>query len=245
MPIWFRNRPSELADPTEQVVAERLNRLSDECRICWGYYYNPNRDQGHSREGLLDNFLDFLASREVELEEILAALKSIQPSFITVRSQTAGDNPKKIIQAVQLVNGETDKETRDRAMLAFNTPFFPDILISSSVLTEGVDLHLACRHVIHHNLSWNPSTLEQRTGRVDRIGGKVERVKQPIHVYMPFIAATQDEKQYRVVMDRESWFNVLMGDEFKLDFASTEARADRMPLPQFVSADLRFNLHVS
>ena len=50
-------------------------------------------------------------------------------------------------------------------MLAFNTPFFPEVLVASSVMAEGVDLQQDCRHVIHHDLDWNPSTLEQRTGR--------------------------------------------------------------------------------
>ena len=64
----------------------------------------------------------------------------------------------------------------------------PEILIARSVLTEGVDLHLNCRYVIHHDLCWNPSTLEQRSGRVDRNGSKAERVKEPIHMYMAYVA---------------------------------------------------------
>ena len=67
-------------------------------------------------------------------------------------------------------------------------------------------LHLDCRFVIHHDLSWNPSTIEQRTGRVDRIGAKSERARQPIHVYLPYVTATQDEKMFRVVRDRELGF---------------------------------------
>jgi hypothetical protein len=56
--------------------------------------------------------------------------------------------------------------------------FFPEVLISSPVLGEGVDLHRFCRHVIHHDLCWNPSTLEQRTGRLDRIRGKAEPARR-------------------------------------------------------------------
>jgi hypothetical protein len=33
---------------------------------------------------------------------------------------------------------------------AFNSPIFPDVLVSSRILSEGVDLHRFCRHVIHH-----------------------------------------------------------------------------------------------
>ncbi len=78
-------------------------------------------------------------------------------------------------------------------MLTFNRPFFPEVLIASSVMAEGVDLHRFCRYVIHHDLCWNPSTLEQRIGRVDRIGAKVEQCGLPVRVYLPYLAETQDE----------------------------------------------------
>ena len=63
------------------------------------------------------------------------------------------------------------------------TPFFPEVLVASSVMAEGVDLHLDCRHVIHHDLDWNPSVLEQRTGRLDRLGSKAELTRKPIVVF--------------------------------------------------------------
>jgi len=155
-----------------------------------------------------------------------------------------GANPERLVPNVRLVNGGTKSETRQRLMLTFNTPFYPEVLVASSVMAEGVDLHLNCRHVIHHDLCWNPSTLEQRTGRVDRIGGKVERCGHPIHVYLPFIEATQDEKMYRVVMDRERWFNVVMGESYKVDVRSTEKLAERVPLPESVARELAFRLEV-
>lgn len=127
-------------------------------------------------------------------------------------------------------------------MLTFNSPFFPEILVASNVMAEGVDLHRFCRYVIHHDLCWNPSTLEQRTGRVDRIGAKVEQCGKSIRVYLPFLAETQDEKQYRVVMDRERWFSVVMGESFRTDARSTEALAERIPLPESLARELAFRL---
>ena len=91
-------------------------------------------------------------------------------------------------------------------------PFFPEVLVASSVMAEGVDLHQDCRHVIHHDLDWNPSTLEQRTGRIDRIGSKAEAVQQPVVIYEPYLGGTHDEKMFRVVKDRERWFGVVMGE---------------------------------
>src|SRR5207237_10121677 len=94
----------------------------------------------------------------------------------------ARENPKLLegyraaagnLNVIQLVKG--GMPDRDRYFLGFNTPYRPEILISTSVGQEGIDLHRECRHVIHHDLDWNPAVIEQRTGRVDRIGSKVER----------------------------------------------------------------------
>ena len=81
--------------------------------------------------------------------------------------------------------------------------------------------------MIHHDLSWNPSTLEQRTGRVDRIGAKAELVPGRSRCSSPYIAATQDEKRYRVVMDRERWFQVIMGEDYRVDEASLDRLAEQ------------------
>ena len=53
---------------------------------------------------------------------------------------------------------------------------------------------------------------------------------------------TQDEKQFRVVMDRERWFSVVMGDTFKVDARTTEKLARRVPLPAQVAEGLAFRL---
>jgi hypothetical protein len=125
-------------------------------------------------------------------------------------------------------------------MRAFNTPFFPDILVCSQVMGEGVDLQRFCRHVIHHDLAWNPSTIEQRTGRVDRLGCKAEGC-QPIVVFLPYLAGTADERQYHVMSDRERWFRVVMGqDEVARLITPESSRA--ITLPDAISAELGFKL---
>ena len=163
---------------------------------------------------------------------------------ISERGSAGRQRRESLLPNVRLANGDVQRETRRRLMLAFNTPFFPEILIASSVMGEGVDLHLNCRHVIHHDLDWNPSVLEQRTGRLDRIGSHSERSRQPIVVYEPFLEATQDEKQYRVVKDRERWFNVIMGERMALDEGSTDRLASRIKLPVDLSRRLSMRLEV-
>jgi superfamily II DNA or RNA helicase len=200
------------------------------------------RDASNLRlEDRLRAFVRFVAQRaDSEREDYLAALEELQIGERVER----GEGAERLSPNVRLVNGETEAATRRRVLLSFNTPFFPEILVASSVFAEGVDLHLACRYVIHHDLCWNPSTLEQRTGRVDRIGAKAEQAGAPVHVYLPYVAETQDEKMFRVVMDRERWFQVVMGDSYQVDDVSTDAAADRIPLPASLAESLGLRLEV-
>jgi len=57
----------------------------------------------------------------------------------------------------------------------FNSPFFPKILIGTSTLQEGVNLHLFCDKVIHFGIPYSFGSDEQRIGRVDRVFGKLDR----------------------------------------------------------------------
>ena len=152
------------------------------------------------------------------------------------------DGSYRVMPLVRMVYGDTKYDVRDRLMQAFNSPLFPEILVSSSVLGEGVDLHRFCRHVIHHDLCWNPSTLEQRTGRLDRIHCKAETCHRPIQVFEPFLAGSTDEKMFRVLRDRERWFQIVMGQKFEFDEAASESIADRVPLPPELAGDLTFDL---
>jgi hypothetical protein len=152
------------------------------------------------------------------------------------------DGSYRVVPLVRLVHGDTKLETRERLARAFNSPLFPEILVSTSVMGEGIDLHRFCRHVIHHDGYWNPSTLEQQTGRVDRIRCKAELCGMPIKVYQPFVAGSADEKMFRVVRDRERWFQIVMGQKFEFDEGTSEAIAARVPLPEALAKELTFDL---
>jgi hypothetical protein len=212
------------------------------------------RQGGESLRERIEGFCRFLAERctEPERKEFLEALLKVQTGTHLGREVRAAFDPAEgnaadetavLLPNVRLANGEVRSETRRTLLLTFNTPLFPEILVASSVLAEGVDLHLHCRYVIHHDLCWNPSTLEQRSGRVDRIGCLAERVRESINLYLPYVAATQDEKMFNVVRDRERWFQIVMGEKYEVDEASTERRAARLPLPRSVSGDLALKLH--
>ena len=164
---------------------------------------------------------------------------------------------------VTRVTGSVASSERDRLFVGFNTPLVPEVLIVTTVGQEGIDLHRECRHVIHHDLPWNPATLEQRTGRVDRIGSKTERLRGngngdcSLDVAVPYIAGTYDEHRFRVVHGRAHIFEVTMGGKYVVDghrIVRDAMEAERLgddfgkegavwaPIPETIAAELRLHL---
>lgn len=70
---------------------------------------------------------------------------------------------------------------------AFNSPFRPFVLNSTSIGQEGLDFHWYCSRVIHWNLPGNPIDIEQREGRVNRYKSLVvrRRVKEVFASELP------------------------------------------------------------
>jgi hypothetical protein len=195
-------------------------------------------------------FISFLLDQcsSVEREDYIKAVARTQTRDIRVqRSELIDVDEEEAEEAIltlaniQVATGKTKREARSRLMLAFNTPFFPDILVCSQVMGEGIDLQRFCRHVIHHDLDWNPSSIEQRTGRVDRLGCKAEG-QFPIHVYLPYLAGTSDERQYLVMRDREDWFKIVMGQEEVARMSSSLEETTGMRLPSEMQESLIFRL---
>jgi hypothetical protein len=69
----------------------------------------------------------------------------------------------------------TEPTRADHVRTAFNSPFWPFVLASTSVGQEGLDFHCYCHAVVHWNLPPNPVDLEQREGRVHRYKGHAVR----------------------------------------------------------------------
>jgi len=75
-----------------------------------------------------------------------------------------------------LVSDGTSPATRkERVRSAFNSPFWPFVLVSTSVGQEGLDFHHYCHAITHWNLPSNPVDLEQREGRIHRYKGHAVR----------------------------------------------------------------------
>jgi SNF2 family DNA or RNA helicase len=74
-----------------------------------------------------------------------------------------------------LVTGDvTDRNERDQLLQDFEKPEYR-ILLCSEVVAEGVDLQF-CRVIVNYDLPWNPMRVEQRIGRIDRIGQEAQSI---------------------------------------------------------------------
>jgi hypothetical protein len=65
--------------------------------------------------------------------------------------------------------------SRTAQAIKFRMPGYPLALISTDVFQEGEDLHTFCDSVVHYGLSGTPVSIEQKTGRVDRINSLAQR----------------------------------------------------------------------
>lgn len=105
----------------------------------------------------------------------------------------------------------------DIVLALFNSPFGPDVLVTTDRLSEGVDLHRNCRHLIHYELDPSPVRTLQRNGRIRRVGSWAALTGQPICYAYPAFGGTRDERAVAVMKQRVTAFGLLLGGVPPLD----------------------------
>lgn len=111
-----------------------------------------------------------------EIIEQLANCLLDRPSLIQFRR----GNSRKLrvpAQAITPFSGGEQRKTKkkkggrlrsDTLRRAFNSPFWPHVLCTTSVGQEGLDFHQWCRRIVHWDLPSDPVDFEQREGRIAR-----------------------------------------------------------------------------
>src|SRR5262249_15084368 len=102
------------------------------------------------------------------LKRLLAHVRESALIFTEYRD-TALHLSRSIGRPALLLHGGMDRRER-QAMVRTFTREPGTILIATDAAGQGLNLHHACRLVVNVELPWNPMRLEQRIGRVDRIG---------------------------------------------------------------------------
>jgi superfamily II DNA or RNA helicase len=89
------------------------------------------------------------------------------------------------------------RRPREDVLRAFEDGAGPRVLLTSEIGGEGLDLQF-CRILINYDLPWNPMRVEQRIGRIDRIGQTAETVE----VFSLVCEATIEERVYERLYER-------------------------------------------
>lgn len=116
--------------------------------------------------------------------------------------------------AVELLHGGV-KEERLAVITRFGAAQGPCVLLTSEVGGEGLDMQF-CRSLINYDLPWNPMKVEQRIGRIDRIGQRAESVEVISLICAGTIEDRIYDRLYRRLLEIEQTlgaFEAILGDE--------------------------------
>jgi superfamily II DNA/RNA helicase len=108
-----------------------------------------------------------------------------------------------------------------------------DVLITTDVLSEGVNLHRASA-IINYDLPWNPTKIMQRSGRINRVGSTNEN----IYIFN-FFPTSQTEKHISLkdnIISKLQMFHDTLGEDFK--YLSDEEEVSSHNLYEKLNSDL-------
>ncbi|MDD3436562.1 MAG: helicase-related protein [Candidatus Gastranaerophilales bacterium] len=130
-----------------------------------------------------------------------------------------GENLKSIYgDRLVVFSGESSQHQKLEIEYSFNPKFESenkdkyDILITTDVLAEGINLHLS-NVLVNYDLPWNPTRIMQRGGRINRVGSKHEN----IHIFN-FFPTSQTDAHLSLkdrIVSKLQLFHDTLGEDFK------------------------------
>lgn len=108
------------------------------------------------------------------------------------------------VESLVIVGG--GKVDKNEILESFKNPKGPSVLLASEVASEGIDLQFS-RVVVNYDLPWNPMKVEQRIGRIDRLG----QTSPKITIWNLFYANTIDARIYDRLYQRLGIFEYALG----------------------------------
>ena len=181
---------TEASDPGMGTLLSQLVRIAKSVGD-----YQALRDNDSKFEILLKNLAAYWR-RHAGKKVVLFSFYRNTLYYLAERLQQSG------IRSV-IVHGGVDK---DEALRQFESAQGPDILLSTEVAAEGVDLQFSSL-LVNYDLPWNPAKIEQRIGRIDRIGQE----EQQILIWNLLYEDTVDERVHDRLLDRLDIFRNALG----------------------------------
>ena len=100
-----------------------------------------------------------------------------------------------------------ERDERGKVVTSFREDPSLKILVSTEVGSEGLDFQF-CYHVINYDLPWNPMTVEQRIGRIDRYG----QASEIVYVWNIVVSGSVEEKILERLYRRIGIFEQSIGE---------------------------------
>ena len=173
--------------PLTQALVSRARSLGDYNTLC-------QNDSKYAR--LRDRLKEFFVQYS---DEKVVIFSYFRPTLRYLKTRLREEG----LKVVLLHGGIKDK---DAALEEFQNASGQTVLLSSEVGSEGIDLQF-CWLVINYDLPWNPMRVEQRIGRLDRLGQKSEKVS----IWNLFYEDTIDARIYRRLYERLNLFERALG----------------------------------
>jgi hypothetical protein len=168
-------RDGRFGDPGD-ILGEALgNEISDE------FFENgPDEDlKTEGNEQLLNYDFEKNDSKYKELQILLTKILPNEKAVIFAYYRPTLDYLRRRLMAdgikLTIIHGGIPNEKRWEELERFKNPKGPRVLLSSEVGSEGIDLQF-CRVMANYDLPWNPMRVEQRIGRIDRVGQQAKRL---------------------------------------------------------------------
>lgn len=120
---------------------------------------------------------------------------------------------------------------------AFNSPFWPFVLASTSVGQEGIDFHWWSHAVVHWNVPSNPVDFEQREGRVNRFAGHAVR-KNIAAAHREDVMRSNDPNPWKAAFESAADRHPELGEFAPFWIYPGEARIERQLVSFPLSRDL-------
>lgn len=165
--------------------------------------------------------LEAVDSKWASLRQVLLNIEREQPgakivvfsffkrtlSYLQRRMTAEGITTELISGDVPSVPSDPEQDERAKRLERFKRDKSVRVLLSTEVGNEGLDMQF-CNVLVNYDLPWNPMTVEQRIGRLDRIGQKANR----IHIYNLTIPGTIEDVILERLYQRVRIFEQSIGD---------------------------------
>jgi helicase-like protein/uncharacterized protein DUF3883 len=99
--------------------------------------------------------------------------------------------------AIVVIHGGIAREARRAAIAAFNSDPVVRVMIANDAAGEGVNLQRGAHLMVNYDLPWNPNRIEQRFGRIHRIGQT-----EVCHLWNLCATNTREGEVYRRLLDK-------------------------------------------